>query len=324
MVQPKYSPEEALQRIKLMMEYDLSKTSTENKKVVLEQTTNLTLDDIKNGKSVVKLGMKGPIVGEIQKLLISKGYGNISKSGEIDNGFGSLTKGQVEKFQSENTNDKGEPLQKDGKVGPETIKALLKVSTPNTKGLETAVKGYVPTTVQPSLRNDEPLTLLNQPIKFQQTQPVGQQTQPVTQQTQSDTQQTQSATQQTQNVNNSVQNPELAAGYLDPNQQSTLRRRDSPLDDILKNQDINKSVCRKNISDYYNAWRTRSVVPDDVQKAAKNIVQNCAYQNYGKFGINGKRFNQMIDVLSGDARGVVGPNKSAGDGIWKIESPNRN
>ena len=149
MVQPKYSPEEALQRIKLMMEYDLSKTSTENKKVVLEQTTNspfatkeegdkfrkwfndkyggtarqlkldrtgshtndtiknafnkqikgsswtygklyqyqtrvqpnqskstntnpsdinsnLTLDDIKNGKSVVKLGMKGPIVGEIQ------------------------------------------------------------------------------------------------------------------------------------------------------------------------------------------------------------------------------------------------------------------
>jgi hypothetical protein len=324
MVQPKYSPEEALQRIKLMMEYDLSKTSTENKNVVLEQTKELTIDDIKNGKSVVKLGMKGPIVGKIQELLISAGYPNISKSGKIDNDFGSLTKGEVEKFQLKNKNDEGEPLQKDGIVGSETIKALLKVSTPNTKGLETAVKGYVPTTVQPRLRNDEPLTLLNQPIKFQQTQPVGQQTQPVTQQTQSATQQTQSATQQTQNVNNSVQNTELAAGYLDPNQQSTLRRRDSPLDDILKNQDINKSVCRKNISDYYNAWRTRSVVPDDVQKAAKNIVQNCAYQNYGKFGINGKRFNQMIDVLSGDARGVVGPNKSAGDGIWKIESPNRN
>jgi len=317
MVQPKYSPEEALQRIKLMMEYDLSKTSTENKNVVLEQTKELTIDDIKNGKSVVKLGMKGPIVGKIQELLISAGYPNISKSGKIDNDFGSLTKGEVEKFQLGNKNDEGEPLQKDGIVGSETIKALLKVSTPNTKGLETAVKGYVPTTVQPRLRNDEPLTLLNQPIKFQQTQPVGQQTQPVGQQTQS-------ATQQTQNVNNSVQNTELAAGYLDPNQQSTLRRRDSPLDDILKNQDINKSVCRKNISDYYNAWRTRSVVPDDVQKAAKNIVQNCAYQNYGKFGINGKRFNQMIDVLSGDARGVVGPNKSAGDGIWKIESPNRN
>lgn len=39
MVQPKYSPEEALERVKLMMKYDLSKTSTENKKVVYEQTT---------------------------------------------------------------------------------------------------------------------------------------------------------------------------------------------------------------------------------------------------------------------------------------------
>jgi len=352
MVHPKYSPEEALQRIKLMMEYDLSKTSTENKKVVLEQTKELTIDDIKNGKSVVKMGMKGPIVGQIQELLAAAGYPDISKSGKKDNDFGSLTKAEVEKFQSENTNDKGEPLKEDGIVGPETIKALLKRTDVNTskgargetptdlrlapkefgqilnatqpidqqkqatlnpKGLETAVKGYVPATVQSRLRNDEPLTLLNQPIKFQQTQSVAQQSQ-----------QTQPVAQQTQNVNNSVQNPELAPGYLDPNQQSTLRRRDSPLDDILKNQDINKSVCRKNISDYYNAWRTRSVVPDDIQRAAKNIVQNCAYQNYGKFGINGKRFDQMIDILSGDARGVVGPNKSAGDGIWKIDSPNRN
>jgi len=38
MVQPKYSPEEALHRIKLMMEYDSSKTLTENKKVIEEQT----------------------------------------------------------------------------------------------------------------------------------------------------------------------------------------------------------------------------------------------------------------------------------------------
>jgi hypothetical protein len=38
MVQPKYSPEESLQRVKLMMNYDLSKTSVENKKVIEEQT----------------------------------------------------------------------------------------------------------------------------------------------------------------------------------------------------------------------------------------------------------------------------------------------
>jgi len=37
MVQPNYSPEEALQRIKLMMEYDSSKTLDENKKTISEQ-----------------------------------------------------------------------------------------------------------------------------------------------------------------------------------------------------------------------------------------------------------------------------------------------
>jgi len=43
MVQPKYSPEEALQRIKLMMEYDSSRTLDENKKVISEQTPNQAL-----------------------------------------------------------------------------------------------------------------------------------------------------------------------------------------------------------------------------------------------------------------------------------------
>lgn len=38
MVQPKYNPQEALERVKLMMKYDLSKTSTENKKVIEEQS----------------------------------------------------------------------------------------------------------------------------------------------------------------------------------------------------------------------------------------------------------------------------------------------
>lgn len=37
MVQPKYSPEEALERVKLMMKYDLSKTLNENKETVSEQ-----------------------------------------------------------------------------------------------------------------------------------------------------------------------------------------------------------------------------------------------------------------------------------------------
>jgi len=91
------------------------------------QETTLTVEDLKNGRTV-SMGMKGPVVGEIQKLLISAGYKNISKSGEPDNLFGRLTKGQVEKFQTENKNDKDQPLKKDGIVGTETIKALLKKS----------------------------------------------------------------------------------------------------------------------------------------------------------------------------------------------------
>jgi hypothetical protein len=37
MVQPKYSPEESLQRVKLMMGYDMKKTLKENKEVIFEQ-----------------------------------------------------------------------------------------------------------------------------------------------------------------------------------------------------------------------------------------------------------------------------------------------
>jgi peptidoglycan hydrolase-like protein with peptidoglycan-binding domain len=114
------------------------------------QETTLTIEDLKSGQTV-SMGKKGYVVGEIQKLLIGKGYKDVSKSGEPDNMFGRMTKTQVEKFQTENKNDKGEQLKKDGIVGPETINALLKVPTPNTKGLETAVKGYVPTGVSPTL-----------------------------------------------------------------------------------------------------------------------------------------------------------------------------
>jgi hypothetical protein len=37
MIQPKYSPEEALERVKLMMKYDTSKTLNENKEIIFEQ-----------------------------------------------------------------------------------------------------------------------------------------------------------------------------------------------------------------------------------------------------------------------------------------------
>ena len=102
---------------------------------------NLTIEDLKSGKTV-SMGMRGPVIGEIQKLLIGKGYKDVSKSGEHDNMFGRLTKDQVEKFQSENKDDKGEQLKKDGIVGQKTINALLKVPTPNTRGVQAAFRQY--------------------------------------------------------------------------------------------------------------------------------------------------------------------------------------
>jgi peptidoglycan hydrolase-like protein with peptidoglycan-binding domain len=112
--------------------------------------TTLTIEDLKNGRTV-SMGVKGDVVREIQKLLIAKGYKEVSKSGEPDSMFGGMTKAQVEKFQLDNKDDKGEQLVKDGIVGQKTINALLKVPTPNTKGLERAVKSYLPTGVSPEL-----------------------------------------------------------------------------------------------------------------------------------------------------------------------------
>lgn len=113
--------------------------------------TTLTIEDLKNGKTV-SMGVKGPIVKQIQELLIGKGYKEVSKSGEPDSMFGSMTKAQVEKFQSENKDDKGEQLKKDGIVGPKTINALLAPPpAPNTRGLERAVKSYLPTGVSSEL-----------------------------------------------------------------------------------------------------------------------------------------------------------------------------
>ena len=484
MVQPKYSPEEALERVKLMMKYNLSKTLTENKTLVLEQTTDLTIDDIKNGKSVVKSGMKGPIVGKIQELLISAGYKNIRKSGEPDNDFGSLTKGQVENFQSENTNDKGEPLQKDGKVGTETIKALLKKSeSKEGNSIFNCVKNYYAdyeSKLSADLRNKikyeyfQDYMSITRPIlntdgvegkykenfftdgkyelirdgrsfdyKTQKYTPfndsqeskwfcMGERkygvddtkpspedktttpTQPVSQQTQAtpdsllciknhctskqipfdsdagvkingnnfirvawdknkawyfaeggmwfeytsqfpkpnegkigkwscdgysnfiiqkdngsiykslnpSEEQTQPAAQQTQSVDNSTQNTELAAGYIDPNQQSTLRRRDSILSDILDNQSVNKSVCRKNIRDFYTSFQQKnSIVVDPTTIAqAKRVVQACKDQHYGKFGMlgrGGQNIDNMLDILSGRKEG--GPLTQGSDSMWRIK-----
>jgi hypothetical protein len=105
------------------------------------QETTLTIEDLKSGQTV-SMGKKGPVVKQIQELLIDAGYKDVSKSGQPDSMFGSLTKGQVEKFQSENKDDKGEQLKKDGIVGQKTINALLKLSS---EKMGKAAQGVIPT-----------------------------------------------------------------------------------------------------------------------------------------------------------------------------------
>ena len=407
MVQPKYSPEESLERVKLMMKYDLSKTLTENKILVSEQTTDLTIDDIKNGKSVVKSGMKGPIVGKIQELLISAGYTNISKSGEVDDDFGSLNKGQVENFQTENKNDEGEPLKKDGIVGPETIKALLKKSDEKMRAAANPVRpdsqlrlapkefGQIPKVTQSVTQQNQatidPLLCIrnyctsnqisfdldpsakidgyrfirvaldinrawyfleggywfeypspefvedkygkwkcdgysnfiienDNGILYKSLNPSEGKLQPNTQQIQTG----QPVAQQTQ-TDQPVTEPTQsgpAAGYTDANQQSTLRRRDSILSDILDNQSVNKSVCRKNIRDFYTSFQQKnSIVVDPTTIAqARRIVQACKDQHYGKFGVlgrGGQNIDNMLDVLSGRVAG--GPLTQGSDSMWRIK-----
>jgi hypothetical protein len=103
--------------------------------------TTLTIEDLKNGRTV-SMGVKGPVVKQIQELLIDAGYKDVSKSGEPDSMFGSMTKSQVEKFQSENNDDKGVQLVKDGIVGQKTINALLKLSS---EEMAKAAQGETPT-----------------------------------------------------------------------------------------------------------------------------------------------------------------------------------
>lgn len=62
MVQPKYSPEEALQRIKLMMEYNTSKTLDENKQMISEQSLS---DVVKQTTAGAAVGAGAAALGTI-------------------------------------------------------------------------------------------------------------------------------------------------------------------------------------------------------------------------------------------------------------------
>jgi hypothetical protein len=81
-----------------------------------------TIDDVLNNKKVIKFGMVGDSVKEIQQALYTLGYGkNLTKDGKtFDGDYGKLTKQAVESYQIEK-----EGLSKDGAVGKNTLNSII-------------------------------------------------------------------------------------------------------------------------------------------------------------------------------------------------------
>jgi hypothetical protein len=289
MVQPKYSPEEALERVKLMMKYDLSKTSVENKKVVSEQTQSNTPDPLscikKYFQTKTYFYFKGAkfnrnSVTGISEMEVTLNSKLIWKFFSANNG-----KNRTWKQFSEGTlTDEGSwSCNGDSDFTMKSNSGKLNFDSKNAEEFFKQIQsGGQPTQTQPT-----------------QTQPT--QTQPT------QTQPTQTGP---------------AAGYTDPNKQSELTRKDSLLSDLLKNQSISKSVCRQQIKQFDDMYRGKAVADESTILKTKNIVQRCKYQHYGKFGVlgvGGDDIDKLLDKLSGSAAG--GPPTSPRDpkSIFRIK-----
>lgn len=120
---------------------DFSKSTPQAKPKFEWKTTLATPDNVENGE-VVKIGMYGSIVKQIQQLLTNSGY-----KVKIDGKFGNQTKNMVMKFQG----DMG--LKKDGLVGPNTWKKLV---SGNITPLETSQPKELPTDIQQSTPTEVP------------------------------------------------------------------------------------------------------------------------------------------------------------------------
>ena len=110
--------------------------------------------------------------------------------------------------------------------------------------------------------------------------------------------------------------------FYDPNKQSAISGREgSVLGDVISNQSVDRNVCRKNIDDYYEAFkRNRSIVIDPATiNKAKRIVQACKDEHYGKWGVagGGNRLDNYLDILSGNKEG--GPTSYGRDSAWRIQ-----
>ena len=83
MVQPKYSPEEALERVKLMMKYDTSKTLNENKKTISEQ---LAAPAVAGAATGAALGAGAAATGLVSGTLTGGGMAGLATSAGLATG----------------------------------------------------------------------------------------------------------------------------------------------------------------------------------------------------------------------------------------------
>lgn len=82
MVQPQYSPQEALERVKLMMNYDSSKTLTENREIIFEQSSFGEASQISQELVNALVGdVKTSDLSEIETILKDKVFGKVLDDG---------------------------------------------------------------------------------------------------------------------------------------------------------------------------------------------------------------------------------------------------
>lgn len=286
MVQPKYSPEEALERVKLMMKYDLSKTSVENKKVVSEQTQSNTPDPLLCIKNYFRTKtyfyykeakFKRNSITGISEMEVTLNSKLIWKFFSANNGNRTW-----QQFSDGTLTDEGSwSCDGDSNFTMNSSSGKLNFDSKNAEQFFKQIQSGV----QPT-----------------QTQTVAQPTQ------------TQTIAQPTQTG--------PAAGYTDPNKQSELTRKDSLLTDLLKNQSISKPVCRQQIKQFVDMYKGKAVADKSTIMKTKNIVQRCKYQHGGKFGVlgvGGDKIDELLNMLSGEAAG--GPPTSPKDpkSIFRID-----
>ena len=288
MVQPKYNPQEALERVKLMMKYDLSKTSVENKKVIEEQTK-----EEKGRFSCIKNYFKFIFIKPAQYREYSyksgPGKGLMVTFNELPNEawYFDLPSKIWRKFDSPNFVESGK-WECDGNKNFIITKndgTIYKSSDSNVN--------LQPTKTQP----------VAQPA---QTQPVAQpaQTQPVAQ----------------PKADNKQDTP-------DPSKPQKLKPKDSPLGTTLKDTSIPKRSCVVYVNQLFEAWeRSRGQKFDTNQiNELRGYVQRCMDDhfpsgskqgNWGITGLGGGKTDQKLLQLS--ACKAPAPSQSGPDSIFRL------